>query len=298
MERVQFKSRGIDVVGHIYLPDTPSKTKYPAIIGAPPFGGVKEQASGRYAKLLSSAGFIALAYDSAYFGDSFGSPRFLVDPKQEIADVEAAASYLASRDDVDSERIGALGFGAGGGWAIGAAASNISIKAVATISAVDLCDLFRSGLGGTKTKEELDAELAEAKELREREEAGEEPKWEYIVPNTLSEVKTDTQRLYKEGAEYYRTPRGLHPSADNKYLKRSVELLVGASVLDKIKRVSPRPVLLIAGEEADTLYFSKRAHELSDRHTDLEIVPGKSHFDLFDDYTVTLPKLVEFFKRI
>jgi len=302
-EAVTFPSRGIPIAGNLFLPpstistiSTP-KTPNPALIVSHPFGGVKEQTAGLYAKLLSESGFITLAFDAAYQGASGGEPRYLEDPYQRVEDIKSAVTYLTTRQEVDADNIGAVGICASGGYVPFAAATDRRIKAVATISAADTGRLFREGLGGGLKREHLIMALEKAGKQRTAEAQGEDPHLEHIVPHTVQEVPEGTPTLYKEGTDYYRTPRAQHPNSMNWYIERSIDTLATYSSFAFVDMISPHPLLLIAGEEADTLYFSKDAYEAAKEPKELVLVKGRTHIDLYDDTAEVLPKLVSFMKQ-
>lgn len=209
---VTFNSNGLKIAGHLYLPDDYKKgEKRPAIVVGHPLGGVKEQTAGLYAKKLSEKGFIALAFDASYQGESEGEPRFLEDPFARAEDVKSAVTFLETRDEVNQEEIGALGICASGGYVPYAAQTDRRIKVVATVSAADIGDLLRRGLtyykaGGT-SEETLEQHLEESNKARIEEAKGMPPPRKHIVPNSPEEVPKDAPTLFREAADYYRTPR-------------------------------------------------------------------------------------------
>ena len=144
---VTYDSAGIPLAGHLYTPDDSHTGPRPAIVVGHPGSGVKEQAAGLYARHLSEEGFVTLAFDAAYQGQSEGEPHTLEDPFHRVEDIKSAVTFLSLRDEVDAERIGALGICASGGYVMPAAATDHRVKAVATVSAVDEGSVFRDGLG-------------------------------------------------------------------------------------------------------------------------------------------------------
>lgn len=296
---VTFDSKGITIAANLFTPaaTTAGQHRHPAIVISHPFGGVKEQTAGLYAKLLCEAGFVALAFDAAYQGESGGEPRYLEDPNQRVEDIKSAVSFLTTRAEVDPERIGALGICASGGYVPCAASTDQRIKAVATVSGADMGRLFREGLGGTLKREDFMAALAAAAKARTLEAQGEKPHLEHVVPNSPSEVPDDIPTLYREGTDYYRTSRAAHPNSANWYVSRSIDLIATYSSYAYVDWISPRPLLMIAGSKADTLYFSKEAIEAAKEPKELVIIDGKTHIDLYDDTAEVLPKLVEFMKK-
>jgi uncharacterized protein len=297
-EAVSFESNRIPIAGNLFLPSNISRSKtHPAIVVSHPFGGVKEQTAGLYAQLLSAHGFITLAFDAAYQGASGGEPRYLENPHQRAEDIKSAVSYLTTRSDVDPARIGALGICASGGYVPFAASTDTRIRAVATVSAADTGRLFREGLKGTATemtKEMLMAGLQDASAQRTKEAAGQAPHLDHIVPHTTADVQPGTPALYREGSDYYRTPRAQHPASVNWYVTRSLDLLATYSSYDFVEWISPRPLLMIAGSKADTLYFSEDAVKRAGEPKELFLIKGKTHIDLYDQTDGVIPKLVEF----
>lgn len=280
---VKFPSGAADLAGHLYLPENaPSGAALPAIVVVHPFGGVKEQTAGLYAKLLSEKGYVTLAFDARYQGASGGEPRYLEDPFARAEDIKSAVTFLTTRPEVDAGRIGALGICAAGGYTPYAAQSDRRIKAVATVSGADMGLLFREGLGGTAPPEVLDEMLKAAGEARNAEANGEPPRYQNIVPNSAAEITPETPNLYAEGSDYYRTPRAQHPNAPNRFLVQSVDRIAQYSSYDLIHLISPRPLLMIAGTEADTLYFSELAISRASEPKELFLIEGATHIDMYD----------------
>lgn len=279
---VTFKSNDLKLAGHLYIPDDYKEgEKRPAIVVSHPFGGVKEQTAGLYATKLSEKGFITLAFDASYQGESEGEPRFLEDPFARAEDIKSAVSFLETRDEVDEEGIGALGICASGGYVPFAAETDERIKAVGTVSAADMGDLFRKGLP-TSMAPNLENLLKESNKARTEEARGQPPRMEHIVPNTPEEVPQDAPTLYREGTDYYRTPRAQHPNSPNWFLLKSVDQIAEYSSYDHVDMISPRPLLMIAGSNADTRFFSEMAIEKAKEPKELVLIEGATHIDMYD----------------
>lgn len=298
MKKVTFPNRGIEIAGNVYLPeDFDASKKYPAIIVGHPAGGVKEQTAGLYAKKLAEKGFLTLAFDASYQGESDGNPRGLEDPAIRVEDFRCAADFLATQPYVDSSKIGAMGICGGGGFAISAAITDHRIKAVAGLSAVDLGRLRREGLNGTLAAS-IQARLDAVAEQRIKEVNGGEIKYVPYVPNSLDEIPEGAPEMYREGYEYYRTERAAHPNSTNKYVFTSLDKLIAFTAFDNLELLAPRPLLMIAGSRADSLYFSKEAVETAKPPKELFIIDGASHIDMYDkpEYVKqAVTKLADFF---
>lgn len=281
-QNVTFKSNGLKVAGHLYLPDDYKEgEKRPAIVVSHPCGGVKEQTAGLYAKKLSEKGFITLAFDASYQGESEGEPRFLEDPFARAEDVKSAVTFLETRDEVDEQGIGALGICASGGYVPFAAETDRRIKAIGTVSAVDLGDMVRKGLRNS-TVPNLEHLLEESNKARIEEAKGQPPRLEHIVPNTPEEVPKDASSSWRESTDYYRTPRGQHPNSQNWILVRSLDRIAEYSSYDHADMISPHPLLMIAGTNADTRYFSEMAIEKAKEPKELFLIDGATHISLYD----------------
>ncbi|MFC4508117.1 MULTISPECIES: alpha/beta hydrolase [Streptomyces] len=294
---VTFPSNGLNLAGHLYTPDDHDGGRLPAVVVGHPFTGVKEQTAGLYAQRLAEQGFIALAYDAAYGGGSEGEPRGLENPFQRAEDVKAAVSYLSTRDDVDPERIGALGVCASGGYVPFAAQSEHRIKAVATVSAVDTTSLVRDGVGRTDDGSAFRGMLEQAGALRTQEALG---KPTVLVSALPDAVDPSMPTLYQECFDYYRTSRGRHPRSTNQWVMRSVDQMAPYDSYAMIDAISPRPLLMIVGSEADTAYFSREAIAKASEPKEFFVIDGATHVDLYDkdEYvTPAIAKLADFFAR-
>ncbi|WP_327145994.1 alpha/beta hydrolase [Nocardia sp. NBC_01327] len=295
---VKFPSSGLTLAGNLYTPaDYTDGQRRPAIVVSHPFGGVKEQTAGLYAERLARAGFVTLAFDASYQGESEGEPRFLENPFARAEDIRSAVTYLATLPQVDPERIGALGICASGGYVPFAAQTEHRIKAVATVSAADIGALFREGLGGGQSEDIVRGMLDEAGAARNEEAQGKEPRRQRVVPETEEDAR-GWPTLYAEGRDYYRTPRAQHPNSPNWWVSRSVDQIAQYSSYDLIHLISPRPLLMIAGTEADTTYFSRQAIEQAREPKELFWIEGATHIDLYDrdEYVpAAVTKLAGFF---
>ncbi len=297
MRAVQFKNNGIDMAGNLYFPKgfTPGG-KYPAIVSVHPGGGVKEQTAGVYARRLAEQGFVTLAFDASHQGASGGVPRLLDDPMRRVADIYSAVDYLTSLAYVDAARIGALGICAGSGTAIKAVSLDRRIRAVATVSAVDVGAATRKGWDGKATPAEQLATLDAVAKQRSAEAAGAAPAYVPYVPAVGDKsAPLDLQ----EAADYYLTARGQHPNAPNKMLMTSLSALVSFTGFDRVDTLLTQPVLIIAGSEAGSLWHSQELHARAAGPKELFIVKGATHMDLYDGNGVNLAmnQLAPFFTR-
>jgi uncharacterized protein len=164
------------------------------------------------------------------------------------------------------------------------------------VSAADVGLLFREGLGGHQSREILQQQLEEASRERTKEAKGQKPRLEHIVPHTPADVTKETPDLYREGTDYYRTTRAQHPNSANWFIFRSIELCASYTSYALNDLISPRPLLLIAGSKADTLYFSQLAYDRAKEPKELFLVDGATHIDLYDKVSPVIPKIVEFMK--
>ena len=297
MQGVNFDNNGIRLAGNVYHPPGfYAGRTYAAIISVHPGGGVKEQTAGLYAQKLAEQGFVTLAFDASHQGASGGEPRFLDDPMRRVGDIYSAVDYLTSLSYVDAGRIGVLGICAGSGTTIKAASNERRIKAVATVSAVDVGAATRKGWDGkapvSSQMEMLDAVARQ----RTAEAAGAAPAY---VPYVPAVGDTTAPRDLQEAAEYYLTPRGQHPNAPNKMLLTSLSCLVSFTGFDQVEALLTQPVMIIAGSEAGSLWHSQELHAKAPGPKELIIVNGATHMDLYDGPGAAdaASKLARFFKR-
>ena len=278
---VSFDSAGIEIAGHLYTPDHGHAGPRPAIVVGHPGSGVKEQAAGLYARRLSDQGFVTLAFDAAYQGASGGTPRGLEDPAHRVEDLKAAVSFLTTRDEVDPGRIGALGICASGGYALAAAATDHRIKAVGTVSAVDIARQFREGADGSQDPAVIQGMLDAAATARTAEARGEGVQVFKLFPDTEQEARQGGQHVY-EGWEYYCTPRAQHPRSAKFLTWSSIDRIAFFDAFRFVSLIGQRPLLVIAGREAVTSWMSIQAFQSALGPKELHWIEGASHSDLYD----------------
>jgi fermentation-respiration switch protein FrsA (DUF1100 family) len=264
IERVTYRARniGTSIVANLFKPTGFDPTRrYAAVVVTHPLGGVKEQTSGLYAQRLAEHGFITLAYDASYQGESGGEPRLMEVPAQRLDDISCAIDFLAQHAQVDPERIGSLGICAGGGYALCHAQTELRVKAVAAVSTFNLGEARREGMG-TISYEERMKRLKDASEARSREARGEPVRLVPVVPDSPASFTETTPQLYREGYDYYRTPRAQHPNSPNRYVFSSLPLQMAFFPFEQLDTISPRPLLVVAGSKADTLFWSQADKKL------------------------------------
>jgi uncharacterized protein len=279
---VEFKKNdGITLAGNIYYPKGFNEgQKYPTIVVVHPGGGVKEQTAGLYAQKLAEEGFVTLAFDAAHQGASGGMPRFVDDPMKRVGDIYSAVDYLTSLPYVDAGRIGALGVCAGSGTTVKAAMTERRIKAIATVSAVDVGAATRKGWDGKAPESALIETLDAVAKQRSAEAAGAAPVYVNYVPKLGD---TTAPRDLQEAADYYLTPRGQHPNSTNQMLMTSISTLASFTGFEGADTYLTQPVLLVAGSEAGSLWHSQELHATAaSKDKELVIIDGATHMDLYD----------------
>ncbi|MFJ5262460.1 alpha/beta hydrolase [Streptomyces sp. NPDC088387] len=295
---VTFTSAGLKLAGHLYTPDGTAAGPRPAVVVGHPGSGVKEQTAGLYARRLAGQGFVTLAYDAAYQGESAGEPRRLEDPAQRVEDIKAAVSYLTTRDDVDPGRIGALGICASGGYALTATATDHRIRAVATVSGADIARQFRLGADGTQDPAVLDGMLDAAAAARTAEARGEGVQTFPLFPDTVEQARALGGQHAVDGFEYYRTPRAAHHRSTQAMPWISVDRMASYDAFRLVDLIAPRPLLMVVGTAAVTSWMAVEAFQKAAGPKELHWIEGARHVDLYDKEVYVGPavaRLTEFF---
>ena len=290
---------GITLVADMYVPKD-AEGKLPAIAVSGPFGAVKEQTSGIYAQHMAERGFLTIAFDPSFTGESGGEPRRMASPDINTEDFMAAVDFLSVQENVDPERIGIIGICGWGGMAINAAALDPRIKATVTSTMYDMSRVAREGyFGSTDNEDARDAQRqAWAAQRTEDYKTGTYKR----AGGVVDPLPDDAPWFVKDYHDYYKTQRGYHPrsgnSTDGWNITGTMSFL-NQPLLDMAGEIKT-PVLLIHGEKAHSRYFSEGAFaKLKGDNKELLIIPGAVHTDLYDDKAGVIPydKMETFFKE-
>ena len=295
--KITFTNRyGITLAADLYITKN-AKGKLPAIAVSGPFGAVKEQASGLYAQTMAERGFLTIAFDPSYTGESGGTPRYVASPDINTEDFSAAVDYLSLRDDVDAERIGIIGICGWGGFALNAAANDPRIKATVASTMYDMTRVTAKGYFDSMDanqryalRQQLNAQRLEDARNGTYARAG----------GVVDPLPEDAPQFVKDYYAYYKTPRGYHPRSLNSnqgWNTTSALSFLNMPILaysDEIRNL----VLIIHGEKAHSRYFSEDAFKkLKGDNKELMIIPGANHTDLYDRTDIIpFDKLENFFK--
>lgn len=297
-EKVTFTNRyGITLSADLYLPkDRASDARLPAIVVGGPFGAVKEQSSGLYAQTMAERGFVTLAFDPSYTGESGGEPRNVASPDINTEDFMAGVDYLGLHASVDRERIGVIGICGWGGMALNAVAADKRVKAVAASTMYDMTRVMSKGYNDSVTPEQRMQALEQLSRQRWDDAANGTPA--YQPP--YNELHGGEAQFMVDYHDYYMTPRGYHPRAVNSGNAWTVTTplsFMNMPILSYIKEISPRPILLIAGENAHSRYFSEDAFAAAAEPKELMIIDGADHVDLYDQIDIIpFDRLAAFFE--
>ena len=296
--KITFHNRyGITLAADLYKPKN-TQGHLAAIAVSGPYGAVKEQVSGRYAQTLAERGFLAIAFDPSFYGESGGTPRYLTSPEISTEDFSAAVDYLTTRDDVDPERIGILGICGWGGFALNAAANDPRIKATVTSTMYDMSRVNANGYFDTmsaddryKLREQLNEQRTEDYRNGSYERNG----------GVVDPVPEDAPLFVRQYHDYYKTARGYHrrsPNSNEGISKTSSLAFINMPLLSYIGEIR-NAVLMIHGAEAHSRYFSEDAYKrLTGDNKELLIIPEANHVDLYDNLDmIPFDKIDEFFKK-
>ena len=297
--KVTFVNRyGITLAADLYKPKN-AEGKLAAIAVSGPFGACKEQSSGLYAQEMAARGFLAIAFDPSFTGESGGEPRRMASPDINTEDFCAAVDYLSCRDDVNPDAIGIIGICGWGGMAANAAALDPRIKATAAMTMYDMSRVAREGyFGSADSKEARDEQRAAWAAQRTADYAAGTYKRAGGVVDPLPE---DAPYFVKDYHAYYKTDRGYHERSGNSNDGWNVTgtiSLLNQPILSMASEIDA-PVLLVHGEKAHSRYFSEGAFELlKGNNKELMIIPGASHVDLYDNFeAIPFDKLESFFSE-
>ena len=297
--KITFHNRyGITLAADLYTPVNASG-KLPAIAVSGPFGAVKEQSSGLYAQQLAERGFLTIAFDPSYTGESGGEPRYVASPDINTEDFSAAVDCLMNREDVDSEKIGILGICGWGGIAIQAAINDPRIKATVASTMYDMTRVNANGYFDSENT----AEQRNFKRAAMVAQRTEDYKSGFYKSGggVVSPLPDDAPRFVKDYYAYYKTPRGYHPRSLNSnggWNVTSSLSFLNMPILQYSSEIRSA-VLLVHGEKAHSRYFSEGAYEkLTGDNKELMIIPGANHVDLYDSPTaIPFEKLKSFFEE-
>ena len=302
IKKVSFRDQySMRIVGNLITPNNLKTGRTPAIIVGHPMGAVKEQSAMLYAQKMAEQGFVTLAIDLPFWGESAGEPRNLVAPEMYAEAFSAAADYLGSQDFIDRDRIGVIGICGSGGFSISAAKMDPRLKAIATVSMYDMGAVTRNGLNQSLSIQQRKALIAKGAEQRNSEYASGKGIFLNYLPVKLG---PDADAVTREFWEFYRTPRGMVvpkgetlEQTQNRMLSSEIRF-VNFYPFNDIATISPRPLLFITGDKAHSKEFSEAAYKHAAEPKELYYVPGAGHVDLYDRANlIPWNKLTAFFKQ-
>jgi fermentation-respiration switch protein FrsA (DUF1100 family) len=312
---VTFKNRyGITVSGDLYIPKNRDAERLAALVISGPFGAVKEQSSGLYANEMAARGFVTLAFDPSFTGESGGEVRNVGSPEIFTEDFSAAVDYIGLLPSVDRNRIGVIGICGLSGMALTAATSDSRIKAVATASMYDMSRSISRSYKDGYTMEQRHKVIdylsqqrwADASDVNYSVGLHEVPfdrngnviKGNKVLPDSLPD---NPDPVLASFFDYYKTPRGFHRRSINSttaWTATTPMSFFSFPMVANIQMISPRPILLIAGEKAHSRYYSEDIYKMASEPKELMIIPGADHVDLYDKMNlIPFDKLAAFFKQ-
>ena len=292
---VRYQNRyGITLAGDLYTAkDLDEGQTHPALVVGPPYGGVKEQGPGVYANELAQRGFVVLAFDPCFMGESGGEPRHVSSPDIFAENFSAGADFLGTLPYVDRERIGTIGICGSGGFALSAAQTDARIKAVATSAMYDI-----SGFATMMDHDQWNAAMEKLAAQRWADVDNGEPLYIPSFPEEPADkVPEGLTGPEAEFYEFYGLKRGHHPRALGGFTVTSDMAMSNFQSLNHIAMISPRPILFINGDISHSRMFSETAYAAAAEPKELYLVEGARHIDLYDDVEkIPFDKLEQFFK--
>lgn len=301
MRKISFANSNNKTIAMSAVIDFPAgfdeKKSYPAIVVSHPGGGVKEQTAGTYAKQLAAQGFVTIAYDASYQGESGGEPRQLENPYIRTEDVSAVIDYLTTLPYIDKDRIGAMGICAGAGYTANAAIQDRRIKAVGTVSAVNIGSMFRNGW--ENNVKSIDAlPLVEAGSNARTSDA--ESKGYATMPLAPLTEKDAPNEELRQAWEYYHTPRAECATAPGVATLRSLNQIITYDAYHMADVYLTQPIQIVAGSKAGSKWMSDDLYDrAASTDKSFHIVEGANHMDLYDGKTFVdeaVSVLAPFFK--
>lgn len=296
-KKITFLNRfGITLAADMYTPKG-KEGKLPAIAVSGPFGAVKEQCSGLYAQTMAKRGFLTIAFDPSFTGESGGYPRNMASPDLNTEDFQAAVDFLSVQDNVDAEKIGIIGICGWGGLAINTAAIDVRVKATAAMTMYNMSDIAQTGYFHEEDSEEARyaQRLALAKQRTADYKAGEHP----FAGGLPEEAPADAPQFIKDYVDYYKTERGYAARSvggNEGWAKIGTCSFLNAPLMQYANEIRSA-VLIVHGEEAHSCYMGKEAYQkLTGDNKELLLIPGAVHTDLYDNVNVIpFDKLESFF---
>ena len=297
-QKVTFKNRyGITLAADLYLPKNRGNQRLAALVVGGPFGAVKEQSSGLYAQTMAERGFVTLAFDPSYTGESGGEPRNVASPDISTEDFSAAVDFVGLHASVDRERIGIIGICGWGGMALNAAAVDKRVKAVVTSTMYDMTRVMSRGYNDSVTLEQRTKTLEQLGQQRWKDAERGAPA---MLPG-FNVLKGGEPQFMVDYHDYYMTKRGYHPRAvnsGNAWTQTTALSFMNMPILSYIKEISPRPILFIHGEKAHSRYFSETAYAAAAEPKELMIIKGARHTDLYDQMDkIPFDRISGFFEK-
>ena len=298
-EKVTFVNRyGITLAADLYKP-AGAEGKLPAIAVSGPFGAVKEQSSGLYAQEMAERGFLTMAFDPSFTGESGGNVRYVASPDINTEDFSAAVDYLSNREDVDSDRIGIIGVCGWGGMAINAAAMDTRIKATVASTMYDMTRVNAKGY--FDEADSADARYEMKKALNEQRTKDYAAGTYALAGGVIDPLPDDAPWFVKDYYAYYKTDRGYHPrslNSNNGWNMTSSLSFINMPILQYAHEIRSA-VMVLHGEKAHSRYFGEDAFKmLQGENKELVIVPGATHVDLYDQKDIIpFEKVQQFFEE-